>query len=205
MRTVIRSPRHTAMFISFGLFAGFVILANAPAEQTLGRGINSIYVHVAFIWTGLTGYMVASLLGMIAAIRDSYLAHTRAQAVLLVATIAFAIGIFLSMVAADVNWGAVFYVEPRLQASTNVVAVAIIVLVLSVWLRSIRMRGLLYIVPAILVLKSVFFTDLVLHPPTPTVSVSASPIQFTFYALFVICMACCAWLVAFIQIHRPSR
>ena len=205
MRTVIRSPRHTAMFISFGIFAGFVILANAPAEQTLGRGINSIYVHVAFIWTGLTGLLLSAVMGLFVLISKSRRIQSLAQTVTLIATLAFGIGILLSLIAADVNWGAVFYVEPRLQASANVVAIAIVVLVLAGWIPNIRIRGFLYLLPMIFLVQSIFFTRLVLHPPTPTVSVSATPIQFTFYALFGICMACCVWLVAFIQIHRPSR
>ena len=43
-----------------------VLLLIAPEEATLGAGIRSVYVHVALIWVGLAGFVVAGLLGMIA-------------------------------------------------------------------------------------------------------------------------------------------
>ena len=41
-----------------------LLLWLAPAEQTLGSGITSVYVHVALTWTGMTGLIIAAVLGL---------------------------------------------------------------------------------------------------------------------------------------------
>ena len=41
-----------------------ILLWLAPAEQTLGQGIKVVYLHVALIWTGMTGMVLAGLLGL---------------------------------------------------------------------------------------------------------------------------------------------
>jgi hypothetical protein len=84
------------------------VLWLAPAEQTLGTGISSVYVHVALTWTGMTGLATAAVLGLLAAVLGrpdlQEWAHTSAW----IGLGAFAAGLIMSALAAGVNWGNVF-------------------------------------------------------------------------------------------------
>lgn len=203
MSSITKSPRNTALLLIFSFIIGALILINAPAEQTLGRGITSIYVHVAFIWTGLTGLTLSVVLGVLVVWKQSLRLQSWAHTITTIGLFAFLVGMALSLVAARVNWGGVLLDEPRFRNSLNVVAVTVIVLVLTTWVHNIRLRGLLHVIPGIYVMQTILFTRLVLHPPSPTVMASVTSIQIVFFSLFAICLFCCAWLVLFIQSRRP--
>ena len=50
------------------LAAMVVVVALAPAEQSLGSGIKVVYVHVALIWTGMALMLVNGLVGLAEAV-----------------------------------------------------------------------------------------------------------------------------------------
>lgn len=195
--------RKTTLAILGGVLTlAAVLLWLAPAEQTLGAGIKVVYVHVALIWTGMTGLMVAALLGLGAAIWQRKAVQGWAQTIGWVALAFFAAGLAMSAVAAWVNWGAVFWQEPRTARMLQVLALGLIVQVVNGWLGPVRVKGLLHLLPAGALLWSVAVTPLVLHPPDA--ARSAPPLmRFVFFGLFLLC-ALAAAAIAF-RLRRLRR
>ena len=185
---------------AWGLFALILLSASlilwaAPAEQTLGSGITSVYLHVSLIWAGMTGLVVAELLGLVLLItgRDSLQSWTLHIAWIGLAF--YAAGFAMSVLASIVNWGGVFWQEPRNVTAFNVMGLTLIVQIVIGWLPQPRLRGLLHMLPAGFLIYATLITPLVLHPGSAARSSPSLAIQATFLSLFFLCALAAAWLV----------
>ena len=164
----LHSRKVTFAVLALVALLSAVIVILAPEEKTMGQGIKIVYVHVALTWTGMTGILILGLLGMGTLLtgRDSLLPWT--QTVGWAGLGFFACGFAMSTLAAQINWGAIFWDEPRMRMAANVIALTLIVQVLNSWLTHVRLRGLLALIPAAFMTYSVASTRLVLHPQSPS-------------------------------------
>lgn len=167
-----------------GLGAALAILA--PAERTLGDGIRWVYVHVSLVWAGSAALAVAGLLGTAALVSGSAGVSAWTRAVWHAGLVVFALGIAFSLVAARVNWGAVFLAEPRMVAALRILAMAVILAVLDSWLARPRLTGALALLTAGLLAWQIGGAQLVMHPRDPIRQASAVGIQATFAIGFLI-------------------
>lgn len=187
------------------LAAMIVVVALAPAEQSLGSGIKVVYVHVALIWTGMALMLVNGLVGLAeVALARPFLARWR-QVIGGVALGVFIVGVVVSLWAEQVNWGGVLWREPRNLAVFNVTAVAIIVQVLASWLPKWRWRGLFATGLAAYLLWEIPRTPLVMHPSDPVRTSNSMGIQATFYSLFVLCLGTAVWLIWYILARQNEN
>ena len=168
------------------VFAAGCVLWALPDEQTLGSGIKLVYIHVSFIWAGMVGFIGSGLLGL------AYLFRMKDRLVSLQETIGrvafawFMVGIVLSIFAAKVNWGAVYWQEPRMLASLKFILVVILVLLTGNHVKSGRIKSALNLFLALFLLWSFMGISRVLHPKNPIVDSSSLGIQMTFLSLFVL-------------------
>lgn len=176
------------------VITAFIVLV-APEEKTLGTGIKSIYVHVALTWTGMFGLSLVGFLGVITLLTARSPFFDWAQTIGWVAIVAFVAGLVMSMVAAQINWGGIFWAEPRTQAAMRIVSVALIVQILNTWFRNVRLRGLLHIIPSLFMAYTILTTELVLHPRSPILTSDSVSIQLTFVSLFLLVAAVAGWFV----------
>lgn len=167
----------------------------APEEATLGTGIRAVYIHVALTWTGMAGLTLAGLLGLALFVSANEKLIRWMQTLGWVAFGFYLAGIIMSAVASKVNWGGVFWQEPRMAAALNNLAVAIILLTLNMLIRWVRMRGFLQAVVPVLMIWITSRAPLVLHPSNPIRSSEAVNIQFTFIAFFLLFSAIAAWII----------
>jgi hypothetical protein len=179
-----------------------LLVALAPTERTLGEGIKVVYVHVALSWTGLTGLALTGLLGAALLVTGQRAWAAWAQTTGWVACGFFAAGLAMSLVAARVNWGGVFWQEPRTAASLRALAVAVIALSVAGWLGGRRWAGLLYLLPVALLGWSIQAAPLVLHPQNAVWSSPSAGIRLTFLALFALFSLAALGLVYYLT--RPA-
>ncbi len=167
----------------------------APQEATLGTGIRSVYVHVALTWTGMAGFVLAGLLGL-AVLASGHEKLARWMMVLgWVAYGFYVAGVATSAVASRINWGGVFWQEPRMMAAFNSLAIATIIMVFNLWIPWVRLRGLLQAAIPLLVAWITYNAPLVLHPRNPIFSSESFGIQFAFVGIFLLFFAIAGWIV----------
>jgi hypothetical protein len=195
MLNKLHSPRVAVAVLAGILLLAALVLALAPEEKSLGQGIKVVYVHVALTWTGLTGILLLGLLGLGVLVTGRAAWLKWAQSAGWAALILFGGGFAMSMWAARINWGAVFWDEPRTRMAGNIIALTLIVLLLNAWRTPVRLRGLLALVPAIFTLYWVATTRLVLHPQSPILTSDSRAIQFTFFGLFALFSLAALWSV----------
>jgi hypothetical protein len=107
----------------------------------------------------------------------------------------FVLSVIVSLVAEQVNWGGIFWQEPRNTAVFSVTAVAIIVLVLNSWLPWRRVHGLLNLGLAAYVFLTLPSAAMVMHPENPARTSSSIGIQYAFYAVFLLAVLMAAWFI----------
>jgi len=195
---IVKAWQHWSVPLVLMLLAGLVVWF-APDEQTLGSGIKAVYVHVALIWTGMAGLMLLAPLGIALLGWPNLRGQGWIQTLGWVALAFFMAGLGTSVIAARVNWGDVFWQEPRNAAMLKVVAVALIVLILTSWPLQVRLKGLLYLGLTGFLVWSLFTTELILHPRNPIQSSTSNAIQGTFGGVFVLCALLGVWLISYFQ------
>lgn len=197
MRSIARSKRNTGLVLGLLVVLGTIIVWLAPMEQTLGEGIRAVYVHVAFIWTGMLGLLIGSILGMAVVATGRERLEAWSQTLVWIALLFFAGGLAMSVVAARVNWGAVFWQEPRTNAALQLLAFAVIVQGLNTLPIPTRLKGALRVVPLLLMVWITWSTPLVLHPRNPARTSSSTGIRLTFLSLFILSTLAATWLVVY--------
>lgn len=176
------------------LTAILFLLYLAPEEATLGTGIRTVYVHVALTWTGLAGLVLAGLLGLAVLVSANEKVVRWMHTLGWVAFGFYGAGIVMSAIASYVNWGNVFWREPRMAAAFNSLAVATIIFILNLWLPSLRVRGFLQAAIPVILFWFIYRAPLVLHPDNPIRSSEATGIQLTFAGFFLLFAALAAWM-----------
>lgn len=172
-----------------------VLLFLAPEEATLGSGIRSVYVHVALIWVGLAGFVVVGLLGAVLLLTGNAIVYPWLRTIGWIGVGFFAAGLAMSALASQVNWGAVFWQEPRMRSSSTSLAIGVIVMVAMELFPWLRLRGLLVTAVPIIFYWLTAQTELVLHPADPILTSDSAGIQATFAGLFVLVGMAAALLV----------
>ena len=173
----------------------------APVEQSLGQGIKIVYVHVGLIWAGMLGFALNGLLGLAVIATDNKKLANWLHIIGLVSLGVFVVSVIVSLIAEQVNWGGIFWQEPRNMAVFSVTAVAIIVLVLNSWLPWRRVQGLLAAGLAAFAILTLPSAPMVMHPENPARTSSSMGIQYGFYGVFVLAILMSVW---FVWRYRPD-
>jgi hypothetical protein len=179
-----------------------LLVWRAPVEQSLGQGIKIVYVHVGLIWAGMLGFALNGLLGLVTAVTGSKKLADWLHIIGLVSLSVFVVSVIVSLVAEQVNWGGIFWQEPRNTAVFSVTAVAIIVFVLNSWLPWWRVQGLLAAGLSAFAILTLPSAPMVMHPENPARTSSSMGIQYGFYGVFVLAVLMGVWAVWY---WRPGR
>jgi hypothetical protein len=173
----------------------------APPEKTMGYGIRPVYVHVALIWTGMAGLAVTAVIGLGLAWHGRVNWGAWLDTVGWV-TLGFLAASFLASLSAQLsNWNGIFWDEPRSQAAGRAIAVWAVILIAGRWLHWPRLRGLAAGVAGPLLIASMHFSPLVLHPGDPITMADSQGIQVSFILLGVLSLAAG---IAVVWILRPG-
>ena len=107
-------------------------------------------------------------------------------------------GVGMSALASRVNWGAVFWDEPRMRISLNMLAVALLALSANLVLPWPRLRGLVNLLLPVVIVWANRTAPLVLHPANAVGDTTSMLIRLTFaatLALAVFALGVVVWLV----------
>lgn len=183
-----------------------IIVVMSPEERTLGARIKIVYVHVAFVWSGLAGILISGLLSFTV---FSQLFARRLEKVLpilnLVAVICFGIGFLMSIAAAKINWGAVAWTEPRMISSSRIIAMAVIVQVLVFIVANIRFRAGFYIVLLIFTVWTSATIKNAIHPDNPIFSSASNSFAIVILSLTGIVVLLGLWLISVLVNMKQSK
>lgn len=200
----IEANRKNGLFWILIITAATALVWLAPEEKQLGQGIKSVYVHVALIWVGMAGLVAAGLIGVGVLVSDNRKLSSWMETVGWVALGFYAAGVIMSILASKVNWGNVFWQEPRMKVALNMLALALIVEVFVSWVPWRRLKGLLSALLVMILAWTTMSAPLVLHPKNAIGTSSSSAIKMTFLGLSLLSSAAAAWIVWYVNSKRPA-
>ena len=199
MSTILNSQRSSWLIISAVLLLGALVLLMAPEEQSLGTGIKSVYVHVALTWTAMLGLVVAGILGAASSILAKDTWQKLSRTITWISLALFAAGLLMSMIAAGINWGGVFWREPRTSAAIQILVAGLVVQIANSFPFNYRLKGLLSLFLVVFMFWAILSIPDVLHPGDAA-RTSPPAIRVTFYSLFALCTILAIWITW--RIHR---
>ena len=170
-------------------------LVLAPQERTMGATIRPVYLHVAATVAGMTMLYAAAGLGLVRTMGllpavDAWLRRVWAGGVVM-----FAVGYALSLLAAEVAWGGIFWAEPRVRASVGVMAVGMVAWAMAPRITSKLGEHLLWPLALAVMMVMLAGADRVIHPEDPVQDVTPLSIRATFWGLTAV-MLLVGWSAA---------
>ena len=175
-----------------------LLVWRAPVEQSLGQGIKIVYVHVGLIWAAMLGFGLNGILGLIVVLTNNKKLAAWMEIIGKVTLAVFVTSVIVSLLAEIVNWGGIFWREPRNMAVFAVTAVSIIVLVLQSWFPWRRVHGLLHLGLAAYVFLTLPSASMVMHPENPGRSSGSVGIQSAFWGTAVLAFLIGVWCVVYL-------
>jgi hypothetical protein len=173
-------------WLVLNLVAIAALAAGGPAEKSLGVNVRVVYLHGAWVWTALAGFVAAAGFGLAGLLSRRTSLHAWSCAWGRTGLLFWITYLPLSLWAMQTNWNGMFLAEPRFRMA---VVFAIGGLLLQVgatiaedpaWSSA---ANLLYAAALFWVLVR---TPNVMHPSSPIFSSNAWRIQVYFIALLVL-------------------
>ncbi|MEN8242771.1 MAG: hypothetical protein ABFS17_12675 [Chloroflexota bacterium] len=174
--------------------AQLLVLAIAPEEKTIGTGIKPVYFHVSLTWTGMLMLAAAVIFGIGVLLSANQKLTVWQARVLNSGFVLYIFGFLVSMYASVINWGGVPFNEPPVRQAINFMLAGIVLWGSSWWFNTSRMKALLGVLAAGMLLLATESSQSILHPESP---VNSSPlsIKTTFYIMFGLGLLLAAWTI----------
>jgi hypothetical protein len=176
-----------------------------PSEKSLGSNVRVVYLHGAWVWTGLIAFLAAAGVGLGGLILRRERLHRWSRALGRAGLIFWITYLPISMWAMQTNWNGLFLAEPRWRVA---LVFAIGGLLLQVGLTLVEepawasAANLVYFMALFLALRN---TRDVMHPASPILSSDAWRIQLYFAGLLLLTLLAAAQLALWIyRMDKPS-
>ena len=109
-----------------------IVLFLLPPEQTLGNGIRLIYLHAAWVWTGILLYTLSAGTAFIAILSHKIQHHHWSAALGRAGLFFWLTYLPMSLWVMKLNWNGFFFAEPRWSIPFSL-AVASLLMQVGVW------------------------------------------------------------------------
>ncbi len=172
-----------------------ILTAVGPEEKTLGSNVRVVYLHGAWVWASLAGFLAAGLVGLAALITGKGGWHRWSLALGRTGLLFWITYLPISIWAMQTNWNGLFLAEPRFRLAV-IFSVTGLLLQTGVTLLEkpdwASAGNLLFVIALLTALRT---TQNVMHPPAPILNSDALLIQGFFAALLILTLLA-AWQVA---------
>lgn len=192
IKRLLRSPE-----IGFLVLLGAISLLTVlgPAEKSLGTNVRVVYLHGAWVWAALSGFLAAAAFGGAGLVLRKTSLHQWSRALGRTGLFFWITYLPISIWAMQSNWNGLFLAEPRWRlalifAISGLLAqVGVSLLENPTWASG---TNLVFVAALLLALQN---TQNVMHPPSPILSSDAQRIQLYFFTLLGLTLLA-GWQVA---------
>ncbi len=181
-------------------------LGIAPAEERLGNLIKLVYVHGALVWVGLAMFSVAGVLGLVALLVRRRVWYNGSQGAGLAALVVWVVYAISAVLVTGLTWGQwVAWDEPRVQATGLILAAALILAVVTWFVRNRDFTAIVNILLGVTAWTVVKQAEVIRHPVDP-IGASDSGAMRVHYILIVLTVAAlAATLLVWLWLEMQDR
>lgn len=182
MLAALRNPPARNIFLVLILvIAG--VSTFGPPEKSLGEHVRLVYLHGAWVWTSIVGFVAAAFTGLFALLKRSPSLDSW--------SIAFGrSGLFfwitylpITIVTARFNWNGLFLEEPRWRMALDLAIVGVLFQLALLVIRRVYIGSALGIGYLLILGWSLLTTEQILHPQGPIRASGSLTIQAFFGVL----------------------
>ena len=159
-----------------------------PAERTLGSHVRLVYLHGAWVWTALLGFLLAAVIGLLGLVHRRTTLHAWSMALGRTSTFFWVTYLPLSLWTMQANWNGIFLQEPRWRASFDFAIIALLIQFAIVLMQRPVISSILNVVYFITLGWTLYGTEQVMHPNSPITSSNSITIQSFFIILLILCL-----------------
>lgn len=175
-----------------------------PVERTLGTNVRSVYLHGAWVWTALLGFIAAGMFGIVAILFRRDKLHSWSIALGRAGTFFWVTYLPLSLWTMQMNWNGLFLEEPRWRISIDFLIVGLLIQSAILIMQRPIMGSILNIAYVVTLCWTLLQTDQVMHPSSPIAFSDSSTIQFFFAILIILCSLAGWFLTKWFQTLKPK-
>ncbi len=168
-----------------------------PAEKSLGDNLRLVLLHGAWVWTGKTLFALAGLAGLMALLGAARL-HDWSRALGWAGLIFWLTYLPMSLVVMQLNWGGLFFDEPRWQVPFTLAVVGVLLQIGLHILHQPRLTSLGNLAFGAALWLRLGVAQNILHPDSPVMQSGSAMLQFyfagLFFLVFILALQVTLWL-----------
>lgn len=179
--------------IILGIITGFT--AVGPVEKSLGSNIRMVYLHGAWVWAALFGFLAAAATGITGMLLHKATLHRWSRTLGRTGLFFWITYLPISLWAMQTNWNGLFLAEPRWRLALVfaigglIAQIGVTLLEDPTWASA---TNLVFVIALFLSLQN---TQNVMHPASPILNSDARRIQLYFFTLLSLTLLA-GWQVA---------
>lgn len=179
---------HRSIWIGLLLtaLALIVVTAFAPIERTLGERARLVYFHGAWVWAGKVAFAAAGIAGLVGLLRRSRAWQNASLALGRTGLFFWLTYLPLSLWVQQVNWGGIFWDEPRWRVPLMFGIVGLLLQVGLALMDDLRVTSAANLLFGIALWWFLGNIQNVLHPDSPIFTSNSIRIQVFFVALLAL-------------------
>lgn len=173
-----------------------LVTAFAPLERTLGEKARLVYFHGAWVWAGKAAFAAAAAAGLVGLLLKSYAWQKVSLAVGRTGMVFWLTYLPLSLWVQQMNWGGIFWDEPRWRIPLMFGMVGLLLQVGLTLIGDLRLTSLANLVFGVALWWQLASIQNVLHPDSPIFQSDSTRIQ-AFFVVLLLLSAIFGFLLAF--------
>ena len=190
-----RRSRYLYLFILITL-ATIPLLGIAPDERSLGHHVRLVYLHGAWVWAALLGFLLAAVFGFIGQFSKRASLQTWSIAFGRTSTFFWVTYLPLSLWTMQANWNGLFLQEPRWKISFDFAIIALLIQLAITLLNSPQWGSFLNIAFFTTLGWTLFHAEQIMHPGSPIFSSGSIKIPL-FFTILLILVFIAGWFLTY--------
>ncbi len=183
-----RAVLQPVLFVLTLLVIGLITLL-VPLEQTLGANMRLVYLHGAWVWTGIIAFGLSALIGLAAFLTRRAKMHVLSLALARTGLFFWLTYLPMSLLVMQLNWGGLALDEPRWVVPFRFGVVAVALQIGLLLIDRPRLTSAANFLFGTALICSLAATQNILHPDSPVFSSDSTRIQLFFMVLLVLVLA----------------
>jgi hypothetical protein len=196
-------PTLVIFIVLIAIIAGVSIFG--PPEQSLGEHVRLVYLHGAWVWTAIAGFLAAAVAGFVAMLKQSLNLDSWSIALNRAGLFFWITYLPITLVTARFNWNGLFLEEPRWRMALDLAIVGVLFQLAILVIRRAYVGSAISVGYLLILIWSLMTTDQILHPRGPIATSNSSTIQLFFGVLTMLTIVSGIFLTFWFRNKVPAH
>jgi hypothetical protein len=198
-------PRISPLLVFFLLLLVIAAIVNlGPTERTLGVNVRLVYLHGAWVWTAILGFMAAAIVGLGGLVLKRTNLHKWSIVLGQMGAIYWITYLPISLWTMQANWNGLYLLEPRWRLAVDFAIIALLLQGAIFVFESLQLGSILNLGFFGTLSWALTRTEQVMHPDSPIFNSDSLQIQAFFICLVGVCLLAAWQLARWLHTRRAS-